>query len=221
MKATAKRAGEERGCGPALEGPALLPTERTTAAAGSPLQGHLPSLPPPLCHRPPASFPDRRESSPQSQGRLRQGRLPLLGGREVRASRPLQRRAHRSKAKQPQRAHWAGTEGGSAWLEPGMGAEVGAVGQSEVRSAGARPSQAWGPVELRGAAAAGTADLGCTDGSRGGVCEPSQEKMLSQDTTESQNLPALHPHAASESSIPVTKRLKCGLRSVQPVSVCV
>ena len=155
------------------------------------------------------------------RGRLRQGRLPLLGGREVRASRPLQRRAHRGKAEQPQRAHWAGMEGGSAWLEPGVGAEVGAVGQSEVRSAGARPSQAWGPGELRGAAAAGTADLGCTDGSRGGVCEPSQEKMLSQDTTESQNLPALHPHAASESSIPVTKRLKCHLRSVQPVSVCV
>ena len=88
-----------------------------------------------------------------------------------------------------------------ARLEPGVGAEVGAVGQSEVRSAGARPSQAWGPVELRGPTAAGTADLRCTDGRRGGVCEPGQEKTLSQDTTESQNLPALHPHAASDRPI--------------------
>ena len=93
-------------------------------------------------------------------------------------------------------------EGGSAWLEPGVGAEVGAVGHSEVRSAGARPSQAGGPVELRGATAAGTAYLGCTDGSQGGVCEPGQEKTLSQDTTESQNLPALHPHAASDHPSP-------------------
>ena len=72
MKATAN-------CGPALEGPALLPTERTTAAAGSLLRGHLPSLPPPLCHRPLASFPDRRESSPQSQGEAQTGEAASAG----------------------------------------------------------------------------------------------------------------------------------------------
>lgn len=108
------------------------------------------------------------------------GRLPLLGRVEVRASRPLQRRGGEGRgadgtqeqAEQPRKAYWARMERGSAWLEPGVGAEVGAVGQSEVRSAGARPSQAGGPVELRGSRCGRDCYLGCTDGSRGGVCEP-------------------------------------------------
>ena len=99
-----------------------------------------------------------------------------------------------------------------------MGAEVGAVGQSEVRSAGARPSQARGPVELRGLLQ-GLLTWGAQMDVRVGCVSPARRKR--HRTQPSHRVSQLFILTQRQIVQSVTKRLKCGLISVQPVSVCV